>query len=110
MIEYEARYRKFVSMGDFSVLNEKVFGPFRVKHLAYLFFSIMLVWSGLRGSTPSLVLGAVMGLLSLLSATLSIGSMSLEAKASLLILSLLDLLLQPRERGSLSEASASLQR
>lgn len=97
MVEYEARYRKFVSIRDVSVVNERVFWPFRIKHLIYLFFSIILAWSGLRGSASALSLSALMGSLSLLSAVMSRGSMSFEAKAVLLLLSLLDILLQPKE-------------
>lgn len=98
---------KFVSIRDFSVINERVFGPLRVKHLAYLFTSIMLMWSGLRGNASALTLGTVIGLLCFLSAVLSKGSMSLEAKALLLTSSLLDLLLQLKQRRKVEEEASN---
>lgn len=96
-MEFEARYRRFVSVRDISVLNERVFGAFRVKHLLYVFPSIILVWSGLQGRAVLLVLGCVLGLLGALSALMTRSSMSLEAKMVSLMLALFDVLLQPRE-------------
>lgn len=92
MVEYEARYRRFVSIRDVSVLNERVFGAFRVKHLLYFFPAIILLWGGLQGRTTLLILGCVTGTMGALSALFSRGSMSLEAKLLSIIASLLDTL------------------
>ncbi|MEM0235963.1 MAG: hypothetical protein QXP68_06045 [Thermosphaera sp.] len=96
-MEYEARYRRFVSIRDVSVLNERVFGAFRVKHLLYLFPAIILLWGGLQGRAMLLVLGCIVGLMGVLSALFSRGSMSLEAKLLAVFIALFDLLFQPRE-------------
>jgi len=96
-MEYEARYRRFVSIRDVSVLNERVFGAFRVKHLLYFFPAIILLWSGLQGRAMLLVLGCIVGLMGVLSALFSRGSMSLEAKLLAVFIALFDLLFQPRE-------------
>lgn len=97
MVEYEARYRRFVSIRDISVLNERVFGAFRVKHLLYLFPAIILLWGGLQGRATLLVLGCITGLMGLFSAMFSRGSMSLEAKLVSIFISIFDLVFQPRE-------------
>lgn len=97
-MEYEARFRRFVSIRDVCVLNERVFGVFRVKHLLYLFPAIILLWGGLQGKAVLLVLGCIVGLMGTLSALFSRGSMSLEAKLVSIFVSLLDMLLQPRKK------------
>jgi len=86
-----------VSIRDVSVLNERVFGAFRVKHLLYLFPAIILLWGGLQGRAMLLVLGCIVGLMGVLSALFSRGSMSLEAKLLAVFIALFDLLFQPRE-------------
>ncbi|MEM1643618.1 MAG: hypothetical protein QXS70_04370 [Desulfurococcaceae archaeon] len=107
MAEYEARCMRFVSIGDFSVINERVFGPFRVKHMAYLFLSIMLMWSGLRGNASALTLSTIISLSCFLSDALSKGSMSFDAKAMLIASSLLDILLQLKWGGKVREGGVS---
>ncbi|MEM4481424.1 MAG: hypothetical protein QXK88_01390 [Desulfurococcaceae archaeon] len=98
MVEFESRQRKFISIGDIGILNERVFGLFRVKHLLYFFPAIILLWGGLRGVPAPLALGCAAGITGILSSLFSRGSMSFEAKSLSLLLSLFCALVRPRRR------------
>ena len=87
-MEFEARFHRFVAVGDVSILNGRVFSFFRLKHVIYLFLAIVFVWRGLSGSGTLLAMGLVIALLAVLSALFSRGSMSLEAKIVTAIISL----------------------
>jgi hypothetical protein len=70
-----------VYIGDISVLNERVLGFLRLKHILYLFHVGMLLWYGYKIGKPGvLILGLVAGILTILSALFSRGSMSFEAR------------------------------
>jgi len=80
-LEFEARYRRFLSIRDVSILNERAFSIFRIKHLLYIFLSIIFLQKGLWGSPANLAAGAFSAIWGVASAMLSDGSMSLEGKA-----------------------------
>jgi len=87
-LSFESRYHRFVYISDVSVLNERVWGFLRVKHMLYLFLAVIFLWRGYSAGNPALLsMGAVAGALSLLSALFSRGSMSFEAKLLALIVS-----------------------
>ena len=87
-MSFESRYHRFVYISDVSVLNERVWGFFRVKHMLYLFLAIILLWRGYSAGSPALLsMGATAGALALLSSLFSRGSMSFEAKLLALIVS-----------------------
>ena len=97
-MEYEARFRRFVSIGDVSILSERVFGSFRVKHLLYFFISIIFLWRGMQGSLQLLLMGFMIGFLGLLSALVARGSMSLESRIVTVFVSLMDQSSRPRRK------------
>jgi len=87
-MSFESRYHRFVYISDVSVLNERVWGFFRVKHMLYLFLAIIFLWRGYSAGNPALLsMGATAGALALLSALFSRGSMNFEAKLLALIVS-----------------------
>jgi len=87
-VSFESRYHRFVYISDVSVLNERVWGFLRVKHMLYLFLAIILLWRGYSAGNPALLsMGATAGALALLSSLFSRGSMSFEAKLLALIAS-----------------------
>jgi hypothetical protein len=80
-MSFESRYHRFVYISDISVLNERVLGFLRLKHMLYLFASAMLLWRGYGAGKPGVLgLGLVAGILTILSALFSRGSMSFEAR------------------------------
>lgn len=88
---FETRYRRFVVVQGISLLNERVVGPLRLKHVLYSFFAVLLTWRGLAsGSAQVLGLAAVVGLLTLLSALYPRRSMSFETHLLALLVSLVD--------------------
>ena len=87
-MSFESRYHRFVYISDVSVLNERVWGFLRVKHMLYLFLAIVFLWRGYSaGSVQLLVMGLVLALIAVLSGLFSNGSMSFEAKLLALIVS-----------------------
>jgi len=87
-VSFESRYHRFVYISDVSVLNERVWGFLRVKHMLYLFLAIVFLWRGYSaGSVQLLVMGLVLALIAVLSGLFSNGSMSFEAKLLALIVS-----------------------
>lgn len=97
-MEFEARFHRFVSIGDISILNERAFSFFKIKHLLYFFVSILLIWKGLSSSLSILLLGSVLALLGIFSALFSQGSMSLEDKLLATAISTFEILLEPRDK------------
>jgi hypothetical protein len=70
-----------VYISDVSVLNERVWGFLRVKHMLYLFLAVIFLWRGYSAGSPAMLsIGSVAGALALLSALFSRGSMSFEAR------------------------------
>jgi len=97
-VSFESRYHRFVYISDVSVLNERVWGFLRVKHMLYLFLAIILLWRGYSAGSPALLsIGATAGALALLSSLFSRGSMSFEAKLLALIVSAISLMGYSRE-------------
>jgi hypothetical protein len=88
-----------------SVLNERVWGFLRVKHMLYLFLAIILLWRGYSAGSPALLsMGATAGALALLSSLFSRGSMSFEAKLLALIVSAVASMGSSREKSVKAEA------
>jgi hypothetical protein len=88
-----------VYISDVSVLNERVWGFLRVKHMLYLFLAIILLWRGYSAGSPALLsMGATAGALALLSSLFSRGSMSFEAKLLALIVSAISLAGSSKEK------------
>jgi hypothetical protein len=97
-VSFESRYHGFVYISDVSVLNERVWGFLRVKHMLYLFLAIILLWRGYSAGSPALLsMGATAGALALLSSLFSRGSMSFEARLLALIVSAISLMGYSRE-------------
>jgi len=89
-VSFESRYHRFIYISDVSVLNERVWGFLRVKHMFYLFLAVIFLWRGYSvGSVQLLVMGVVLALLAFLSGLFSKGSMSFKAKLLALIFSAL---------------------
>jgi hypothetical protein len=87
-MSFESRYHRFVYISDVSVLNERVWGFLRVKHMLYLFLAVIFLWRGYSAGSPAMLsMGSVAGSLALLSALFSRGSMSFEARLLALIVS-----------------------
>jgi len=98
-VSFESRYHRFVYISDVSVLNERVWGFLRVKHMLYLFLAIVFLWRGYSaGSVQLLVMGLVLALIAVLSGLFSKGSMSFEAKLLALIVSAFSAVGTSRER------------
>ena len=68
-MSFESRYHRFMYISDVSVLNERVWGFFRVKHMLYLFLAVIFLWRGYSAGNPALLsMSAIAGSLALLSA------------------------------------------
>jgi hypothetical protein len=81
VMSFESRYHRFVYISDVSILNERVWGFLRVKHMLYLFLAVIFLWRGYSAGSPTMFnMGLVVGALTLLSALFSRGSMSFEAR------------------------------
>lgn len=92
-MSFEARYHSFITIGDVSLINEKVFGPLRLKHLTYLFFSLLTLWRGLWSGLPQLLgLSALLAFLAITSAIYPKKSLSLESLTLSTLLSLIELI------------------
>ena len=99
LMPFESHYHRFVYISDVSVLNERVWGFLRVKHMLYLFLAIIFLWRGYSaGSVQLLVMGLVLALLAVLSGLFSKGSMSFEAKLLALIVSAFSTIGTSKER------------
>jgi len=97
---FEARYRKFVSIKDISIMNERIYGMLKVKHIIYFFTALIFVWSGLQeGRAQLLVLGCIVCLIGIISA-FSKGSMSIEAKILMSLYSIFDSIFDSSSSGS----------
>jgi len=98
-VSFESRYHRFVYISDVSVLNERVWGFLRVKHMLYLFLAVIFLWRGYSaGSVQLLVMGLVLALIAGLSGLFSKGSMSFEAKLLALIVSAFSTIGTSKER------------
>lgn len=93
LLSFEARYHRFVTVGNVSLINERVFGPLRLKHLTYLFLSILMLWRALWSGLPQLLgLSVLTALLALASALYPKRSLSLESLLLATFLSLIELI------------------
>ena len=98
-MSFESRYHRFVYISDVSVLNERVWGFLRVKHMLYLFVAVIFLWRGYSAGSPAMLsMGAVAGALVLLSALFSRRSMSFEARLLALIVSAVSSMGSSREK------------
>jgi len=98
-VSFESRYHRFVYISDVSVLNERVWGFLRVKHMLYLFLAVIFLWRGYSAGSPAMLsMGSVAGSLALLSALFSRGSMSFEARLLALIVSAVSSMGSSREK------------
>ncbi|MEM0348516.1 MAG: hypothetical protein QXV93_07565 [Zestosphaera sp.] len=76
-----------------SLINERVFGPLRLKHMTYLFFSLLILWRALWSGTPQLLgLSVLAASLALASAAYPKKSLSLESLILATLLSLVELI------------------
>jgi membrane protein implicated in regulation of membrane protease activity len=67
-VSFESRHHRFVYICDVSVLNERVWGFLRVRHMFYLFLAVIFLWCDYSAcSLMILVMGTVAGALALLS-------------------------------------------
>ena len=61
-MSFESRYHRFVYISDVSVLNERVWGFLRVKHMLYLFLAVIFLLRGYSAGSPAMLsMGAVAG-------------------------------------------------
>lgn len=91
-MSFEARYHNFITIGDVSLINEKVFGPLRLKHVTYLLLSLLTLWRGLWSGLPQLLgLSALLVSLAITSAIYPKKSLSLEFLTLSTLLSLIEL-------------------
>jgi len=86
-MSFESRLHRFLWIGNISLGNERAFSFFRLKHIPYLFSSIIMLWRSLNGSPSLLFIGSSLGILGILSPILSKGSMSFEARMIALLIS-----------------------
>lgn len=92
LLSFESRYHSFVTIGNVSLINEKVFGPLRLKHLTYLFLSLLTLWRALWSGHPQLLGFSVLTtLLAVTSAVYPKKSLSLESLILATLLSLIEL-------------------
>ncbi len=90
-MSFEARYHRFVVISDVSLINEKVFGPLRLKHLIYVFLALIALWRAIWSGTPQLLGFSVLATsLALASATYPKKSLSLESLVLATMLSLIE--------------------
>jgi hypothetical protein len=60
---FESRYHRFVYISDVSVLNERVWGFLRVKHVLYSFLVVIFLWRGYSASSPAMLSMRIGGLM-----------------------------------------------
>jgi hypothetical protein len=59
-MSFESRCHRFVYVSDTSILNERVLGFIRLKHMLYLFVSAIFLWHGCSSrGCRGLILGRV---------------------------------------------------
>lgn len=86
-MSFEARYHGFVTIGDVSLINEKVFGSLRLKHMTYVFFSLITLWRALWSGIPQ-ILGFSLLVISLAVASAIYPKKSLTLESLILATSL----------------------
>ncbi|MEO3993828.1 MAG: hypothetical protein QN229_05965 [Desulfurococcaceae archaeon TW002] len=93
-MSFESRYHSFVTIGDVSLINEKVFGPLRLKHLTYFFLSFLTLWRALWLGHPQLLGFSVLSIfLAVASAIYPKKTLSLESLILAALLSLIELVI-----------------
>ena len=96
-MSFEARYMQFLHAHNIGVMNEKVWGPFRLKHLIYMFTALMAVWRGVQTHSPqACAVGTAIAVIGLASALLTRGSMSFETKLLAYILTAIEAMLESK--------------
>ena len=93
----ELRILRFRHVHDVSILSEKVFSFLRMRQLLYFAFGILILWRAMSFRDPgALAFSMFVFLLGMVSAILSRGSCSFEARIVLSIMSIIDSLLTPK--------------
>ena len=93
----ELRILRFRHVHDVSILSEKVFSFLRMRQLLYFAFGILILWRAMSFRDPgALAFSMFVFLLGMVSAILSRGSCSFEARLVLTILSVIDSVLTPK--------------
>ena len=93
----ELRILRFKHVHDVSILSEKVFSFLRMRQLLYFAFGILILWRAMSFRDPgALAFSLFVFLLGVVSAVLSRGSCSFEARLVLTILSVIDSVLTPK--------------
>jgi len=93
----ELRILRFRHVHDVSILSEKVFSFLRMRQLLYFAFGILILWRAMSFRDPgALAFSLFVFLLGVVSAVLSRGSCSFEARLVLTILSVIDSVLTPK--------------
>jgi len=93
----ELRILRFKHVHDVSILSEKVFSFLRMRQLLYFAFGILILWRAMSFRDPgALAFSMFVFLLGMVSAILSRGSCSFEARLVLTILSVIDSVLTPK--------------
>jgi len=93
----ELRILRFRHVHDVSILSEKVFSFLRMRQLLYFAFGILILWRAMSFRDPgALAFSLFVFLLGVVSAILSRGSCSFEARLVLTILSVIDSVLTPK--------------
>lgn len=93
----ELRILRFRHVHDVSILSEKVFSFLRMRQLLYFAFGILILWRAMSFRDPgALAFSMFVFLLGMVSAILSRGSCSFEARLVLIILSVIDSVLTPK--------------
>jgi len=93
----ELRILRFRHVHDVSILSEKVFSFLRMRQLLYFAFGILILWRAMSFRDPgALAFSMFVFMLGMVSAILSRGSCSFEARLILTILSVIDSVLTPK--------------
>ena len=93
----ELRILRFRHVHDVSILSEKVFSFLRMRQLLYFAFGILILWRAMSFRDPgALAFSMFVFMLGMVSAILSRGSCSFEARLVLTILSVIDSVLTPK--------------
>ena len=93
----ELRILRFRHVHDVSILSEKVFSFLRMRQLLYFAFLILILWRAMSFRDPgALAFSLFIFLLGMVSAILSRGSCSFEARIVLSVMSIIDSLLAPK--------------
>jgi hypothetical protein len=93
----ELRILRFRHVHDVSILSEKVFSFLRMRQLLYFAFGILILWRAMSFRDPgAFTFSLFIFLLGMVSAILSRGSCSFEARIVLSVMSIIDSLLTPK--------------